>query len=158
MGKWRAPGWVLALVLLGSAERAAADPAASPRRARLPAVPELRLSWPISPLVYRYSDNEVTGYARPLQLFRAESLWLAAPGLRLLTFTSSERAFELDCSLTCQPVAARSLGLEGRLLLPTASPLVREPHVYVRPSSMRTALGPRATGALHVGVGGFLNF
>ena len=68
----------------------------------LPAVPELRLSWPIAPLRFTFTQSEVTGYANgPLQLMRAEALWVDAPGLQLLTVGSQERAFELDCQLTC---------------------------------------------------------
>jgi hypothetical protein len=125
----------------------------------LPPVPELRLAWPIAPLAYRYTESEVGGYRNgPLQLFRAESVWFEARRFKLLTYASSERAFELDCSVTCQPVAMRGLGLEGRFLLPNLTPLVSEPHVVVRQSSMRSPLSARSTGALHVGFGGFLNF
>ncbi|HYP89645.1 MAG TPA: hypothetical protein VEQ59_15865, partial [Polyangiaceae bacterium] len=106
-----------------------------------------------------YRESEISGYANgPLQLFRAESLWMRAPGLRLFTFASSERAFEMDCRLTCQPLAQRGLALEARVLLPRFSSVVAEPHVYVRQSSFRTAQSPRAAGALHVGFAGLLDF
>lgn len=141
------------LVLLGAGQARAQS------AAPLPAVPELKLTWPIAPLAYRYSEAEITGYRNgPLQLFRAESLWLKAPGFRLLSYASSERAFELDCSLTCQPVAARVLALEGRILLPKLTSWVSEPHVFVRQSAARTPLSARSLGAVHVGVAGFLNF
>ena len=131
----------------------------APHRPLLPAVPELRLKWPIAPLAYSYSQSELGGYANgPLQLFRAESLWVRAPGVRLLTFASSERAFEMDCSLTCQPITQRALAVEARVLLPRFSSLVSEPHVFVRQSSFRTSQSPRAAGALHVGFAGLLNF
>jgi hypothetical protein len=153
---WQA--WALAALVLsvaGSA-RAQSTPA---RAALLPPVPELRLKWPITPLAYHYTESEVGGYRNgPLQLFRAESLWLAPSRFRLLTYTSSERAFELDCSVTCQPVTMRGLGLEARWMLPDVMPVVSEPHLVVRSSGMRSPLSARAVGTVHVGVGGFLNF
>lgn len=151
-------GWALSLLILVGTVDAGAE-SAPPRAALLPAVPELRLAWPITPLAYRYTEAEIGGYRNgPLQLFRAESVWLRTPRFELLTYASSERAFELDCSVTCQPVAMRGLGLEARFLLPNVMPLVSEPHVFVRQSVMRSALSARSAGALHVGVGGFLNF
>jgi hypothetical protein len=134
------------LVLSGSA---------TARAQTLPPVPELRLSWPIKPLALSYAQSEVTGYANgPLQLFRAESLWFKAPGLRLLTFTSAERAFELDCSRTCQPIAARNVGVEARVLLPRFSPAVVEPHVFFRQTGLRTPVSARMSGHWQAGFGG----
>lgn len=153
---WR--GRALTLLILAATGSARAQ-AAAPRAAVLPAVPELRLKWPIAPIAYRYTEAEIGGYRNgPLQLFRAESLWLSVPGFKLLSYTSSERAFELDCSVTCQPVAMRGLGVEARFLLPNVTPLVSEPHVVVRQSSMRSPLSARSTRAVNVGLGGFLNF
>src|SRR6478752_3172624 len=149
---------LLAWMPLASASTARAQ-SAKLRAPVLPALPELRLHWPIAPLSYSFSQSEIGGYANgPLQLFRAESLWLQAPGLRLLTFASSERAFEMDCSLTCQPIAQRGVAVEGRVLLPRFSSLVREPYVFVRRSGFRTPQRPQATGALHVGFAGMLDF
>ncbi len=153
---WR--GWPLALSILGSVSEVSAQTATA-RAVLLPPVPELRLKWPIAPLAYRYTESEIGGYRNgPLQLFRAESLWVRVPGLQLLSYASSERAFELDCSVTCQPVAVRGFGVEARLALPNVLPLVSEPHVFVRQSSARSPLQTRAVGALNVGLGGFLNF
>jgi hypothetical protein len=153
---WRA-GALALLVLVGAGSaRAQTTPASG---ALLAQVPELRLSWPIAPLAYRYTDSEIGGYAGgPLQLFRAESLWLETRRFRLFTIASSERAFELDCTLTCQPVAARGLALEARFLLPSVTPLVSEPYVFVRQSNLRSSLSARSVNTLHVGVGGFLSF
>src|SRR4051812_17987747 len=75
----------------------------------LPPVPELRLSWPVAPLRFSFrAAEELTGYGTgPLQLYRVESFWLDSPTLQLLTATGNERAFELDCRLTCQPIVKR---------------------------------------------------
>jgi len=164
------PGWESAaigmvLALAQAAPARAEEPALpvvaapSPTRTTLPPVPELRLQWPIVPLKFTFTGTEEGSYRNgPLRLFRAESLWLRTPSVQLLTATSAERAFELDCSVTCQPVAMRGLGLEARFLLPDAMPLVSQPHLVVRQSTMRQPLSARAVGTLHVGVGGFLNF
>jgi hypothetical protein len=158
-GRWAFQTCLLTTSLLAVTGEAGAQVAPQARRALLPAVPELRLNWPIKPQSFSYTESERLGYgSAPLQLFRAESLWLAAPGFRLLSFTSSELAFELDCTLTCQPTTMRGLGLEARFLLPDRVPLVSQPHVYVRPASMRTAVSPRSVRSLQVGLGGFLNF
>jgi hypothetical protein len=150
--------FTLAVLILGSAANASAQSAPA-GLALLPAVPELRLSWPLAPLSYRYSESEEAGYRNgPLQLFRAESLWFDAKSFKLYSIASSERALELDCSVTCQPVTARTLALEARLMLPRVTSFISEPHVFVRQSSMRSPLSARATGAFHVGLGGFLDF
>jgi hypothetical protein len=130
------------------------------RRLELPQVPLLRLTWPVAPLRFSFSGTEEGSYANgPLRLFRAESLWLRTPSLRLLTIGSAERAFELDCSgLTCQPVVKSGLAVEARLALPRFSGAVPSSFAYVRGASYRTPVSARAVGLVSAGFGGFLNF
>lgn len=155
MGQRAGCAWALAIVATLGAEPARAQALAPAHLAPLPRVPELRLKWPLSPLATRYVESEVVGYANgPLQLFRAESLWFRASRFQLLSFSSSERAFELDCRLTCQPIEARTLGLEGRLLLPSVTPAVSDLHLFARQSTLRTPLAPRASGLFKIGLGG----
>lgn len=151
---------IVGLLFASAGARAqTAPPAGSARPSVLPPVPELRLSWPVAPRAYSYTESELGGYATgPLQLFRVESLWLETPRLQLWTFTSSERAFELDCRLTCAPIVRRGFGLEGRVVLPRLSPLVTDPHVFVQASRFRAVSGPRATGLLQAGLAGALDF
>jgi len=125
----------------------------------LPPVPELRLSWPVAPLKFSFSEVEITGYANgPLQLFRAESLWLQTPSFQLLSATSAERAFELDCRLTCQPIVKRVFDLEARMPLPDLSPGVTDTHAFLRSSSFYTSQSTRFTRQLGAGFAGALNF
>lgn len=121
----------------------------------LPPVPELRLSWPITPLRFTFTGTEVGGYRNgPLRLFRAESLWLRTPTFQLLTAGSAERAFELDCSVTCQPNVNHTLDIEARLALPPVVPGVAEPHAFLRSSGYYTTESPRAVGLLSGGLAG----
>jgi hypothetical protein len=134
-------------------------PIATSTLVALPPVPELRLSWPVSPLRFTYTQSEVTGYANgPLQLLRAEALWLDAPGLQLVTVGSQERAFELDCRLGCQPIVQRQLAFEARLPLPEFTPVVSSPYAYVRSSTLSTPSSARVSRQLTVGFAGALNF
>jgi hypothetical protein len=121
----------------------------------LPPVPELKLSWPIAPLRFSFTGSELAGYASgPLQLFRAESVWLQTPGFQLLTAGSAERAFELDCRLTCQPVVKHVFDLEARLAVPQLLPGVTDTHAYLRSSSYYTTQSTRSVRLLSAGLAG----
>jgi hypothetical protein len=126
----------------------------------LPPMPHLELSWPVAPLAFSFSaTDQPTGYAGgPLQLYTSESLWLAAPSLQLVTVGSSERAFELDCRLTCQPVVKRTFDLEARVLLPLTTRAVPSSYVFLRSSSFKTSQNPRSSQPLGGGFAGTLNF
>jgi hypothetical protein len=128
-----------------------------PSATALPSVPELRLDWPISPSRFSFTWHEELGYADgPLRLFRAEALWLTTPGLQLLTASSAERAFELDCRLTCQPIIRRAIDLELRMPLSTGA-AEDAPYAFVRTSSVN-AQSASFRGLLGVGIAGALNF
>lgn len=130
----KAMGWAL----LVSAVVLAAGPARA-QTATLPEVPELKLQFPIQPLRFSFSGAEVGRLTpTPLRLFRAESLWLATPRLKLVTFTAAERAFELDCRLTCQPVLQTVLAVDARFLLPSPAPAVKNPQLFVRAASTQS--------------------
>lgn len=123
--------------------------------ATLPPVPELRLSWPVAPLRFTFTGAEVNGYRNgPLQLFRAESLWLSTPRFQLLTAGSAERAFELECSVTCQPVIKHTFDIEARLALPPVLPGVTDPHAFLRSSAYYTTQSARGVRLLSAGFGG----
>ena len=126
----------------------------------LPPMPHLELSWPVAPLGFSFSaTEELTGYAGgPLQLYRAESLWLSMPSLQLMTVGSSERAFELDCRLTCQPLVKRTFDLEARVLLPLTTQAVPSSYVFLRSSSFKTSQGARFSQPFTGGFAGALNF
>ncbi len=122
-------------------------------------MPQLRLSWPVAPLSFSFSESEVTGYANgPLQLFRAESLWLRTPALQLLTATSAERDFELDCRLTCQPIVRHTFDLEAHVPLPAVNDKVPSTYAFVRSSAFYTSRNPHFSPQLKAGFGGSLNF
>ena len=88
------------------------------RPSLLPPAPRLQLSWPIQPLSFSFHGSEEGNYAAgPLRLFRAEATWLRLGRLSLVTSSAADRAFELDCRLTCQPIVSRSIAVEGRLHL-----------------------------------------
>ncbi len=143
------------------AQNVAPPPATAHAGVVLPPVPQLRLSWPVAPLRFSFSGTEVTGYANgPLRLFRAESLWLETPAFQLLTATSAERAFELDCSLTCQPIAKYTFDVEARVPLLRSSPdaTVTEAHAFLRSSSYYTSQSAHRAGLLTTGIAGTLNF
>lgn len=123
--------------------------------ATLPPVPELRLTWPITPLKFSFSGSEINGYANgPLQLFRAESLWLRTPALQLLTAGSAERAFELDCRVTCQPIVKHVFDLEARVPMPQLVPGTSDTHAYLRSSSYSTTQSTRGVRLLSAGLAG----
>jgi hypothetical protein len=112
---------------------AVAAPAAgvTSRPSLLPAAPRLQLSWPVAPLSFSFRASQEGNYANgPLQLFRAESVWLRRGPFSLLSVSSGERAFELDCRSTCQPALERAMSLEARVHL-YSGPVVREVHGYV---------------------------
>jgi hypothetical protein len=115
----------------------------------------LHLTWPVAPLGFSFTAAEAGGYAKgPLQLFRAESLWLRTPAVQLLTVTSAERAVELDCSLTCQPIVKRGIDLEARLPLPALGPRMPDNYAFVRYSSFRTSQSARFAGHFGAGLAG----
>ena len=125
----------------------------------LPRVPELRLTWPLTPSSFTFTYTEVPGYAEsPLRLFRAESLWLQTPTLQLLTVGSAERALELDCRSTCEPVVQNNIHLEARVPLPALGPHIPETYGFLRQSAFYTSQNPRFTRQLSTGFGGMLNF
>lgn len=141
------------------AQNIAPPPATAHARPVLPPVPQLRLNWPVVPLQFSFSEAEVAGYANgPLQLFRAESLWVDAPGLRLLTAANAERALELDCRLTCQPIVKHSFDLEARVPLPTLSVRVPDTYAFLRSTAFYTSQSPHSAGLFATGIAGALNF
>jgi hypothetical protein len=76
----------------------------------------------------------------------------------VLTATTAERAFELDCRLTCQPVVNRAIELEARLKLPGVGATVPSTYVSLRSSAGYASQSPRAAGLLRANFGGFLDF
>jgi hypothetical protein len=64
-------------------------------------------------------------------LFRAEATWLRLGRLSLVTTSAAERALELDCRLTCQPLVGHSMAVEGRLHL-FSTRAVPEAHFFAR--------------------------
>jgi hypothetical protein len=129
---------------------------AAPVRAQvLPPVPELKLHFPVQPVSFSFSGAEIGGYqSGPLRLFRAESLWLRTPGLKLLTFGANERAYELNCRLSCEPIVKLSMGVEARLSMPNLLPSLRDPHAYLRYSSQTDSEGIRRHSAFEAGFAG----
>jgi len=152
--------WLAAVVATPAYAQSSLPPPAAPLpHVSLPTVPSLRLTWPVAPLQFSFSQAEIGGYANgPLQLFRAESLWLKTPAFQLLTAGSAERAFELDCRLTCQPIVKRVVDLEARLPLPRFMPAVGDSYAFVRSSGFSTAQGARFPRQLGAGIAGFLSF
>jgi hypothetical protein len=154
--------WLMAVSAAATpahAQSLAPPPTAALRHASVPTMPSLRLTWPVAPLQFSFSQMELKGYASgPLQLFRAESLWLQTPAFRLLTTSSAERAFELDCRLTCQPILKREVELEARVPLPRFSQAVGDSYAFVRSSAFATSQRARFSRQLGAGVGGFLSF
>ena len=158
---WESVALVLSMAFVGSRVAHAEPPRSAPAPSStlpvtvLPSVPELRLQWPISPLAFTFSGAELhaPGVA-PLQLFSAQSLWLRTPALQLLTVGRAERAFELDCRLTCQPVVDHAVDLEARLPLPALLPSVGDAHAYLRSSSYYTSQSPQGVRLLSAGLAG----
>ena len=107
----------------------------SPTRARaalLPPVERLQLSWPIAPLSFTFHGSEQGNYAAgPLRLFQAQATWLRLGRLSVLTTSAAERAFELDCRVTCQPIVGRTMAVEGRVHL-FSTRAVPEAHAFAR--------------------------
>lgn len=113
---------------------AGATPAAASttRSALLPPAPQLRLTWPVAPLAFSFQAWEHGNYAAgPLRQFRAEATWLRQGPLSLLSISRAERAFELDCRATCQPMLERAVAVEARLHLYSGA-VVREMHGFAR--------------------------
>lgn len=134
------------------------------RPSLLPPAPRLQLSWPIQPLSFSFHGSEEGNYAAgPLRLFRAEATWLRLGHLSLVTTSAADRAFELDCRLTCQPIVNSSMAIEGRLHL-FSTRAVPAAHAFARfetrwseaGSSQPTFSGTRG-GLLRMGLGGLLD-
>lgn len=126
----------------------------------LPPVPELRLSFPVQPLHLSFTPGEeVTSFSGgPLQLYRLEALWLERPRLQLLTTATNDRAFELDCRLSCQAVVNRAFELDARVPLPGLGKAVPSTYVFARSTTYSSALSARPTGMIRAGFAGYLNF
>lgn len=120
----------------------------------LPPVPNVQLRFPVMPLRFSYSALVLDSYIKPLELYRAESLWLQTPQLSLLTIGSQSRALELDCRLTCQPVVTHSVALEARLALPSMGPTIQDPHAFISLSSSHTETSVRRPRLLQAGFAG----
>ena len=153
-----------ALLVFALSAHAAEEPPApvappSGARALLPPMPQLRLRWPVAPKQFSFSASELSGSASgPLQLFRAESLWLSAGSLRLLTIGSVERSSELDCRLTCQPVLANTASLEARFSLPKLTSALPSNYAFLRAGSFSSGPGTGSAGLIKTGIAGTLNF
>lgn len=151
-------GISLLVAVAAPAQAQSLTPPTTPH-ASLPTVPALRLTWPVAPLQFSFSQVEISGYANgPLQLFRAESLWLRTPTFQVVTAGSAERAFELDCRVTCQPIVKRVVDLETRVPLPRFSPAVGDSYAFVRSSAFATSQNVRFSRQLGAGIAGFLSF
>lgn len=164
MGRSARIGIVLG-VLLGSSlpSKARAQtlppPSAVSTHNLLPAVPQLHLTWPVMPLRFSFdTSEEITGFAGgPQLLYRVESLWLDRRSLQLLTTGASERAYELDCRLTCQPVVRRMMALEARVALPSSA-VAPGNYAFVRSASFASPSPGGSHRLLDVGFAGSLNF
>ncbi len=121
----------------------------------LPPVPELKLKFPIQPLSFSYRGAEVGNYQNgPLRLFRAESVWIHTPVLKLLSYGAAEQAAEWDCRLGCQPIVRFSTGVAARLSVPTFTPALTDTHVYVRSAVTYTSELPRRHRLFEAGFAG----
>jgi hypothetical protein len=160
MGRTACTGATLGLFLIAVSTTAHAQslpsPAATSTHNLLPAVPQLRLSWPVVPLKFSFSTSEqITGFSTgPELLYHAESLWLDQRSLQLLTSFGTERAFELDCRLTCQPVVRKIISLEARMPLPS----MPTSYAFLRSMTFRNATSSRYSRTLDAGFAGTLNF
>ena len=133
------------------------------RPSLLPPAPRLQLSWPIQPLSFSFHGSEEGNYAAgPLRLFRAEATWLRLGRLSLVTTSAAERAFELECQLTCQPMVSRRIAVEARLHL-FSTRAVPEAHAFARYETRwgeagrsRPSLSTNQ-GLFRVGLGGSLD-
>jgi hypothetical protein len=161
-------------VVAGGGARASADEPVvagtrteAPTATRPPLLPpaqRLQLSWPIQPLSFSFRASEEGNYAAgPLRLFQAEATWLRLGRLSVLTTSAAERAFELDCRLTCQPIVSRSMAVEGRLHL-FSTRAVPEAHAFTRYEARWSDTGsappifsPTRGGLLRVGIAGQLD-
>ena len=131
----------------------------APSLAPLPPVPELRLSWPIHALQVDLWQDVIVGSADGrLQLYRLSSLWVDKPRLQLWTTNTAERALELDCRLTCQPVVNHALELEARAPLPGLGPHIPSTFVSLRASSNYNSQNASRAGLFRANFGGFLDF
>jgi hypothetical protein len=134
------------------------------RPSLLPPAQRLQLSWPIQPLSFSFHGSEQGNYAAgPLRLFQTEATWLRLGRLSLVTTSAAERAFELDCRLTCQPIVNRSVALEGRLHL-FSTRAVPEAHAFARyetrwsdTDSASSGFSPARDGLLRLGIAGQLD-
>jgi hypothetical protein len=134
------------------------------RPSLLPPAPRLQLSWPIQPLSFSFHGSEQGNYAAgPLRLFQTEATWLRLGRLSLVTTSAAERAFELDCRLTCQPIVNRSVAVEGRLQL-FSTRAVPEAHAFARyetrwsdTGSASSSFSPARDGLLRLGIAGQLD-
>ena len=133
-------------------------PVLTPAHVVLPPVPPLQLNWPIKPLSFSFSAYELNTYAGPLQLYRAEALWLDTPAHKLLSAGTAELAYELDCRVTCQPVLKHDLDLEARMPLPALGDSAPKNYAFVRSSRFYTNQLGRGTGQLLAGFGSALSF
>jgi hypothetical protein len=118
--------------------------------------PRLRLTWPLEPKQVSFNLGQpILSADGILQPYHLEALWLQRGPLELRSFQRVEQSVELDCTLTCQPVLERSVGVEARLKLGAPSRAVPETHLFARGESFVSAL--RSGQRLTLGLGGLLD-
>lgn len=100
-----------------------------------PRLPRLELQYPsLLPLRSTFSTAPTPGYEmQMLPTFQHETVWWQSGALSLRSVTQAAPAFELDCTLGCQPLIERSAGAEARLQLGGRSAsVVPSYHLFLR--------------------------
>jgi len=155
----------LGVAVLGVGGVASADPVPSGALGPAPSPTRLELELiPITPVRFSFSTASPGVEMLRLPTFDFDTTWYEAGRFSVHTFTRVALAPELDCSLTCQPMLERSVGLEPRLALGDLGPRVPAVWLSARPQFTRftptspgSAARPVTSKRVFVGLSGLLD-
>lgn len=163
MRRWL--GAALGVGALGAGGVASADPVPSAALGPAPSPTRLELRLvPIKPIRFSFSTASPGVEMLRLPTFDFDTTWYEAGRFSVHTFSRVAVAPEVDCSLTCQPVLERSLGVEPRLELGNVGPRVPAVWFSARPQLTQltstnpgTAARPVTSKRVFVGLSGLLD-
>ncbi len=163
MRRWL--GATLGVAVLGAGRVASADPVPSAALGPAPSPTRLELKLiPITPVRFSFSTASPGVEMLRLPMFDFDTTWYEAGRFSVHTFSRVALAPELDCSLTCQPILERSVGLEPRLALgnvgqpiPAVWFSARPQLTQYTPTNTGSAARPLTSKRVFVGLSGLLD-
>jgi hypothetical protein len=127
----------------------------------------LELKFPLlEPVRFSFSAASAPGYEMwRLPTYELDGIWFEKGAFSLHSIGRAAPAFELDCTLLCQPVLEQSMALEPRLAVGSFGPHVPATWITLRAEHtqwMSVARGSsaqaRGANVIRAAVGGLLDF